>query len=547
MPFFDLSSPHFYIQIAISIINGFVLCLCSYKFLQIIQLTGYKLKGFFMWIKDTRAKYLLRLFMLSLISVVCLITINALLSGFGVSSYYSYIGLIFYTYFAVFFGLRLNKFEEKIPVKYTHRMERLIGVLMVVSTIATFFIMRAGFVASAVIGYALVAVTPILLILFVPIAFYVDLPYELINNAHFIGKAKRKLKTLEKNNNLIKIGVTGSFGKTTVKNILATILNQKYKVCVSPLSYNTPMGITKTILKNLEADHEVLICEMGARRKNDIKQLCDIVNPSYAILTSIGECHLATFKTVENIKNTKFELISSVTARNGFAVFGSGDDGVKELYSRAVCDKISTGIGRENAVHAENIKMSEDGTSFDLYIFENKISVKTKLLGMHNVENILLAVGIANKLGLSAEQIKDGIASIAPVEHRLSIVKGVNNITILDDGYNSNIVGCRRALEVLSMFEGRKIVLTPGIVELGKKQSDINTEFGELIAKNADLAIIVNLENQKALLKGLEQGGMKPENIFVVTNLNDAKKVMSEHLKEGDALLIENDLPDNYR
>ena len=546
MPFIELNSPHFYIQIAISLINGFLLCLCGYKFLQVIQLTGYKVKGFFIWLKDTKGKYYIRLFMLSLISIVCLITINVLVESFGASEYFSYIGLIFYFYFAIFFGLRLNNFEKKTPLKYTHRMDRLIATLMIVASFATFCILRGGYLSTPIIKFSLVAITPLLLIVFVPMSFYIILPYELLNNARFILQAKNKLKKLEQKNNLIKIAVTGSYGKTTVKNFLSTILSQKYKVCKSPLSYNTPMGITKTILKNLEETDEVIICEMGARRKNDIKKLCDIVNPNYGILTSIGECHLETFKSVETIKNTKFELIAALERNNGFAVFGDDNKEIKDLFNKAKCSKINVGLTDENNIFARNIKMSAKGTSFDLVVNNEASNVKTKLLGIHNVTNILLAVGIANKLGLSIDEIKKGIESLEPVEHRLSIIKGVNNVTILDDGYNSNLAGCKRALEVLNMFEGRKVVLTPGLVELGTEQFNSNFEFGKSIASNADMAIIVNLANQKALLQGLNEGGMKEENIFVVTSLNMAKDIMSKHLREGDNLLIENDLPDNY-
>jgi len=543
MPFIDLSSPHFYIQIAISLINGFILCVCGYKFLQIIQLTGYKLKGFFIWLKDTRAKYYIRLFMLSLISIVCLVTINILVESFGGNEYFSYIGLIFYFYFAIFFGIRLNNFEKKTPLKYTHRMDRLIATLMVVATVATFCILRGGYMAHSFLKFSLVAITPLLLIVFVPISFYIILPYELLNNLRFMLQAKHKLKKLEQKNNLIKIGITGSFGKTTTKNFLSTILSEKYKVCISPLSYNTPMGITKTILKSLKDSDEILICEMGARRKLDIKKLCDIVNPKYAILTSIGECHLETFKSVENIKATKFEIITSVEKQNGFAVFGAGDGHISDLYNLAKCEKVKIA---DNTIFAKNIKMDKNGTSFELNVFEQKIEVKTKLLGMHNIENILSCVALASKLGLNLEQIKLGIEKLEPVEHRLSIIQGANNVTILDDGYNSNLMGCKRALEVLKMFDGRKVVLTPGIVELGDKQFSTNFEFGKLIASNADMAIVVNLANKKALVEGLQDGKMNDENIFIVTSLNEAKTILSNNLKDGDNLLIENDLPDNY-
>jgi UDP-N-acetylmuramoyl-tripeptide--D-alanyl-D-alanine ligase len=543
MNFFDLSNPHLYISIVISILNAILLCFVGYKFLQIIQLSDYKLSGYFAWVKDTKAKYISRISMLSLLSLAGVLVTNACFDGYTSNMYLSYMGLIFYLYFCITFVVNLYTAPKKTPLKYTRRMNRLVAVLFILSLLVTFGLIAFSSIYLLRLRFGLVVITPILLIILVPIAHIITLPIEKIIAIHYIRKAKAKLFKMPR---LIKIGITGSFGKTSCKYILNKMLSKKYKVCMSPHSFNTPMGISKVITKYLKVDDEVLIAEMGAKYVGDIKYLCSIVNPRYAILTAVGNQHLQTFKTYDNILRTKNELILSLPP-DGYAVFNGDNDGSKKLFELAKVDKNFVSVDDDKSFcYAKNVKVDHLGSECDIYIDGKLIKCKTKLLGKHNILNILMCSALAYKLGVDLKDIESAIQDLRSTPHRLDVMKNENGVTIIDDSYNASVESSSCALDTLSMFEGRKIIMTPGLVELGEDEKKANTNFGEHIAKVANICIIVNKVNASFINDGLTKGGMSQENIILADDLVDAKKKLKDLLKPNDVLLIENDLPDNY-
>jgi len=369
-------------------------------------------------------------------------------------------------------------------------------------------------------------------------------PIELLIKHFYIIKAKQKLNSFK---NLIVVGITGSFGKTSTKFILKTILLEKFKVCATPESYNTPMGITKTILNDLQPDTQIFIAEMGARHKGDIEYLCKLVKPAHAILTSVGNQHLETFKTIENIMAAKYELIKSLPLI-ATAVFNGNNKVVKSLYETTnLLDKVYTAFNDKQAfMSAENIVVTEDGTTFDLCMNKNKIKCHTVLLGEHNLENILMAAALSFKLGLTLKEIVNGIEKIKPINHRLELIKAENGVIILDDSYNASVTGTEQALKVLSTFNHRKVVITPGIIELGSIEEQENYNLGTKLSKVADFVIIVNLVHLTQIKQGLIDSGFNTKNILTFNTLSQAQAEFKNILKEGDVLLILNDLPDNF-
>jgi len=547
MNLIDIHNPHFYITTFISILNATIICFNGYKFFQTLQLEGYNISGYFYWIKDTKAKYVLRLFTLSFLTSGFLFISNFLFYKiFNGFSYYSYITLIFYFYLSIKFALSINVLNKKTPLKYTKRMMRFITTFFILTSVITFYLITLFWEFSNFFNFSVVSFTPILNSIFIIVVHFLLLPLEEIIKLFFILKAKIKLK---KHKNLIKIGITGSFGKTSTKYILNTILSQKYKVCMSPNSYNTPMGLTKVVNEYLKNEHEVLIAEMGAKKRGEIAFLCKLIKPQHGILTGIGNQHLKTFGSALNIKKTKYELIENLN-KEGVAIFNGNNDIVKSLYENSsFIKKYYTALNDENAfISANNIKVNENGSSFNIVI-KNEISffVKTVLLGVHNIENILLSVALSYKLGLTKEQIKLGIEKIKSVPHRLELVKAQNGVIILDDSFNASVEGSSRALDVLKLFENRrKIVMTPGLIELGEKEYEENVLFGERIAKVADICILVNLVNKKLLKEGLLKAGFLEQNIIECDSLKEAKEKLTTLLNKDDVLLIENDLPDVY-
>lgn len=540
MNFFAVDNIHLYITIALSVINGILMCFASYKYFQIIQLSGYKLKGYFAWLKETKWSYALRMILLSLLSAFCVLVTNALFNVYHQEALYSYIGLVFYFYFTIVFIKALYNAPKKIPLKNTTRMTRLNVAMLIFVSLFSFVVVWGSFQYLSFVKFGALCIVPAVVVFIVPVVHLIMLPLEKLIVSRYLHQAKSKLA---KRNDLIKIGITGSYAKTSVKYILNTILSQKYKVCMSPQSFNTQTGLSKVVNNYLTDLDQVLIAEMGARSKGDIKKLCKLISPQYAIITGISPQHLLTFKSLDNIKRTKFELVESLS-QNGVCVFNGFDQEVCDMYSWANIDKKYL-VGKDKDISAKDIQFDQDGTKFVLVLGEKEYNVHTKLLGEHNVQNILLCVQMAKCLGLSDQQIVRGIKSLQPVPHRLELVKTATNL-ILDDSFNANIRGSKIALDVLGKLPGRKIVITPGLVELGEREYDENVVFGEQIAGVADFVIIVNKVNFEAIKEGLDNKKFKEENISQAETLEQAKILMKEILQPGDTVLFENDLPDNY-
>ena len=538
MHFFDLNNPNLYIAIILSLFNGILMCFASYKFFQMIQLSGYKLKGYFIWLKDTKGKYVSRMVLLSLLSALCVLTTNALFNVYG-NAMYSYIGLIFYFYFCIIFIINLYSAPKKIPLKNTSRMTRLNIAMFLFVAIFSFVLIALSTEFFGFIRFGILCVVPVFMPIIVPFMHWFVWPIENIIIRHYARLAKRKLKNMQ---SLIKIGITGSFGKTSTKYILNTILSQKYKVCMSPHSFNTLTGLSKVVNNYLKIDDEVLIAEMGARKEGDIKELCDLISPKYGIITGVGTQHLLFFKSEEKILDTKFELISSLP-QDGTAIFNYFNSGSKILYKRCpLSNKILVGNGK---IKAQNIKYDENGTSFSLFIDDKKYDVKTALIGKHNVENILLCVQMAKELGLTDEQILRGIELVKPIPHRLELIKN-GNTYVLDDSYNASVEGSRVALEVLRNMPGKRIIVTPGLVELGSIEYEENYIFGRNISKSADIVIIVNKTNLEGITSGLEASGFDMKNVHTAESLDKAKSQLALLNIDTKTVLFENDLPDNY-
>lgn len=530
----------FWLFLTIAISNGILLLFVGYKFLQIIQLSGYNLKGMRAWLVETKFKYWGNLVMLSFLSTACLLMTNVLLDGFFRYKIMTYIGLIFYLIFCIVFIRNLFNAPQKTPLKYTHRMTRMCVVYFLLVAVITFFLMTLTF------SNVLLGLTPIFVPLIVVLAFLIMAPFEILINRFFVNKAKKIIST--RKNKLITIGITGSFGKTTVKNMLTTLLSRKFKVCATPYSFNTPLGLSKTIIEYLSENHEVFITEMGAKCTGDIAYLTQMVHPSIGVITGIGNQHLSTFGTLENLKNTKFELIENLE-EGGVAYFNGDSKGAVELFERAtISRKFLTSLGDEKGdFRVENIVMDGRGSTFDLVLAGGKpLRCATSLLGKHNISNILLCATIAFGLGVSGEEIRLGIESLAPSSHRLAIVPSANSLIVLDDAYNGSVEGSRAALDVLSLFEGKKFVVTPGLVELGRESFEANREFGLNMAGVADCVILVGIVNLDALTKGLIEGGFDEKQIFKVGSLAQATDILRNFAVPGDVVLFENDLPDNY-
>lgn len=385
---------------------------------------------------------------------------------------------------------------------------------------------------------------PLLLPVWIALGGLCAWPIEKLVSEMYFRDAQRKLASRP---DLIKIGITGSYGKTSVKFILGTILQEKFQVLVTPSSFNTPMGVTRIIREKLMPAHQIFVAEMGARHVGDIKELCRLVHPHHGVLTSVGPQHLDTFHSIERIKSTKYELMDAIP--DGGCCFFPDDKAIcRELFDKTRKEKRLCSIhpGADDAdVWATDIHVSPAGSSFILHTMNDEIHCETKLLGEHNIQNIILAATVGLHLGMTLRQVARGISKITPVEHRLQLIPSTG-VTIIDDAFNSNPKGAQAALRVLKEFDGRRIIITPGMVELGDGEDEFNHEFGLMMAECVDVAILVGKKHTSPIATGLKEAGFPQENVHVVSTLDEAAAILRKIGHPGDVALFENDLPDNY-
>ena len=514
---------HFTIKYAI-VAMLFFLMIAKYD-IHMFQLASYRNSRYFRWLAPYNIISIKRLFAVAMLAA-------AFIPGYFGSGFATGVTA------AAWFYCFSEKF--KTPLVYTMRVKRLFATnIILFAIIATLAVLFAGTWAMAIIGAALVFSNFIMLL-----ANIVNTPIEKAINRHYYNDAKR---IIESNRNLIVIGVTGSFGKTSTKNYLASVLAEKYNVLVTPGNFNTLLGVIRTIREHLRPYHQVFIVEMGAKQTNDIKEICDLVHPTIGIVTAVGEMHLETFKTVENIQNTKFELINSLPA-DGLGVINNDSQYISNYNGiTSQCKLIRYAVEGYGEYKASDVKYGANGVSFTLNGGEQ---FNSRLLGAGNLLNILAATAVADHLGVPVNKQKNAIARLQPVEHRLSM-KVSNGITVLDDAYNSNPQGAKMALGVLKGFTvaqgNKRIVITPGFVEMGTRQAAANKELGRTIAESCDYAIVVNATNRDAIKSGIDEGGMSEENYFLADSLNHAHARLAQILKAGDVVLYENDLPDNFK
>lgn len=370
----------------------------------------------------------------------------------------------------------------------------------------------------------------------------INRPIEKGIDQHYINDAARILKEMP---DLKIIGVTGSYGKTSVKYFLSTLLSCRYNVLHTPGNYNTTLGVVRTIREQMKPFHEIFICEMGAREVGDIKEICDLVHPDYGIITSIGPQHLQSFHTIENIIGTKFELADAIPEDG--KVFLNYDNEYIRTH-KINKNVISYGTVEEDIdFRAYDIEVSPRGSSFKMKD-ENgeEYEFHTRLVGNHNVQNIAGAIAVAHTLGIPMEKLKYPVKQLESVEHRLQLKKQGNRI-ILDDAYNSNKNGFEAALDTLAMFKELRILMTPGMVELGEKQYDENKEVGVYAADKCDYAVLIGKEQTKPIQDGLLEAGFAQNKMIVVDTLQEAFQMVNAIPDEKQkVVLIENDLPDNY-
>lgn len=349
---------------------------------------------------------------------------------------------------------------------------------------------------------------------------------ENLNNKKGLKRARLILDSVP-----LKIGITGSAGKTTVKNILTAMLSKKYTVMASLGNYNTPIGISKS-LEDYNGE-EIFIAEIGARKKGDVKELLDLIHPSIGVLTTINPQHSESFGTIDDVYNEKSLLIKNSPR---LSVVNADNEYISDHLDDLMPD---VAVGRD--ISAEIISSDLDGTRFILRDGPKSIYMETVLLGRAAVTDVMLAYAVASRLGVEDDDIVSAVRDLSYVPHRMEKISS-HGVTIIDDGYNSNIEGADFAIQFFSRIDGRKVVCAQGIVEQGKNAAKVNKELGEKFSRVFDVIVTTGC-NSKYIVKGANEAGYRGE-IYSVRNMKEVRRVFSLILSPGDIVYLNNDVPD---
>jgi UDP-N-acetylmuramoyl-tripeptide--D-alanyl-D-alanine ligase len=369
-------------------------------------------------------------------------------------------------------------------------------------------------------------------------------PVEEALRRYYLRDAARKLRRLAPT----VVAVAGSYGKTSTKEFLATILSARYEVLKPPGSYNTPMGLSRLIREQLRPTHEVLVAELGDWVPGDIALLCGLLRPTVGVVTTIGPEHLERFRTMDRVVASKSELLEALPAQ-GAAVMNQDDPTVRGLADRGwAASVIRFGLADEAQVRARDVRTTREGLEFVVQIDgAAEAAFKVGVLGRHNVSNLLAAIAAAHSLGMTLDEIATAARRIAPVEHRLQPIEGSGGVLVIDDAFNSNPRGAAAALDVLAELDGgQRILVTPGMVELAEREFDENRAFGRRAAGVCDAVVVVGRQRAAPLVAGLRDGGFPDERLYVVSDLAEATGRLNTLVRSGDVVLFENDLPDTY-
>ena len=452
-----------------------------------------------------------------------------------------------------------NRGEVKKGFRVTWRARRLLMVAWVLALLVALLLFAViGDHGDGLLQPLLVTTAGLLLLLLAPVllvsANLTLRPLESLLRRRFVARARTIL--LEAGPTII--GITGSYGKTSTKVYLQHILNGRFRVGATPKSFNTLMGVCLAVNKDLEEDRSLdyYIVEMGAYIPGEIAEICALARPSISIVTAIGPQHLERFGNIDNIVTAKYEIISALPA-DGVAVLDRDNPHLRAMAARGhpatlltvSCEGPSEdGPADDPRLVASDIQESLEGLRFNVEDRRSSESVafSTNLLGRHNVSNILLAAAVARNEGMSLSDIAWRVRSLQPAEARLARDHTPTGIILINDGYSANPDGARHALRVLGMHAGRRLLVTPGMVELGDLMEQENRKLGTEAARQASDVILVGERQTRPLRQGLLEAGFAEDRLLTMDSLTEAIAWYESHLAAGDAVLFLNDLPENW-
>ena len=522
-----------------------LLCACfffvaTHRLVGVMQQCGYKNKKFFSWFKQEDNVFFSRMLFWSILSITSTALFIFVFYFLQETAALAMGGIPFFG-LAILFYLIDKRYALKVQANQSGRWKRLcvayavmiallvFGLICLCSLLKPLLEMFFGWLQA--MRFLPLCFMPLLLPVALALANAIVAPFENVRNEKFVKRAGQVLNESK----IVKVGIVGSYGKTSVKNILKTLLEERYQTVATPASYNTPIGVAKTVHSAEFKKAEVFLCEMGARYIGDIRELCDLVQPDYILFTGVCAQHVQTFGGEEQVFTAKCEALSS-TARLAVCADSLQEkiaENYPELFEK--CRFVGS---------PESVNFAAAKTEITLTICGECLSAEVPLLGEAAAENVLLAVRMAEVLGLTKDEILAGLAKVKPIAHRLELTQK-DGVYILDDAYNCNERGAKIAIDALGRFEGKKYIVTPGIVETGVLHEAINGKLGQLLATaKLDGVLLVGETQAKVIVDGYKNEGGNMDALSVLPSLQDAVNALKGKLSAGDCVLFMNDLPD---
>jgi UDP-N-acetylmuramoyl-tripeptide--D-alanyl-D-alanine ligase len=521
----------------------------SARYMQFFQQEEYDNRRFLAWLKRTRS-YDQRTFFLAFLSGFMLFGVQTIRDEYTSFSVYLFMYVAGLFALAVSAWAHVLKAESKKPLVYTTRVKRIIGVTLTLHLLLIVIflsLLAPSLPLFPIHGHWLVSFIMVMIMLIpytIVLANLLLSPYEARIQQKFLHEARQKLTEVKPE----IIGITGSYGKTSIKHILAHILDSHAPTLATPGSVNTQMGITRIIREKLKREHQYFIVEMGAYGIGSIQRLCDLTPPNAALVTAVGVAHYERFKSLETVTQAKSELPRAVPP-HGFAVLNGDDSNCRAMAEQISCPAFLYGQNRDHHLDCAllSAETTDQGTSCVFELQGQQHSVIMPIYGTHQALNAAGAFLTAVKLGVPVINILAALQTVPQITHRLVVERGDDGITFIDDAYNSNPAGFQSALDVLSKLRGlRKILITPGMVELGERHDDEHRIIARRAAEVCDVILLVAPERIEAFCQGLLENHFPQDHIHRFASLHEARKWLNQNIRAQDVVLFENDLPDLY-
>ena len=415
----------------------------------------------------------------------------------------SYYAIYFYLLYMTSFVLWNRKLDR--PLVLTSRVKRFLVVLLVVT--------------FSMIALCLSSPTCTNILIFIPLilAYGISMIMEKIFFISFKHKGKQRFQSIV---GLKTVAITASFGKTSIKNYLHHVLKNKYKVYKTPRSVNTIAGIVLDVNKDLPLDTQIYIAEAGAREKGDIEEISMYLEPEICIIGSVGEQHIEYFKTLDNIIHTKMEILNSPNMKMGF------------VHESVPIKEYPNITKYPNNLHI--VKSNLDGIWFDVEVDGKIEHFHAPILGNFNAINLTAVILVSHYLGMSIDEIKMSLGTLPQVEHRLQKIEAGGKI-IIDDSYNGNLEGMLEAVNICSTHIGRKVIITPGLVE---STDEANILLAKTINENFDFVILTGSLNTHLFSANIDK-----EKVYILKDKALLEATLATTTKAGDLILFANDAP----